>query len=49
MVEKLFNCIRKVRKGEELRAPRHASAVASCDDHVTIYDIIPNNKSSPLI
>jgi len=35
----------KVRKGEEFRAPRHASAAASCDDHVTTYDIIPNTTS----
>jgi hypothetical protein len=33
-----------VREGEELKAPRHASAAASCDDHVTIYNIIPNKK-----
>ena len=32
-----------MRKGEELKAPRHASATASCDDHVTTYNIIPNN------
>ena len=31
-----------MRKGEELKAPRHANAAVSCDDHVTIYDIIPN-------
>ena len=31
-----------MRKGEELKAPRHASAAASCDDHITIYNIIPN-------
>jgi hypothetical protein len=33
-----------VRKGEELKAPRYASAAASCDDHMTIYDIIPNKN-----
>jgi hypothetical protein len=33
---------RRVRKGEEFKDPRHASAVASYDDHVTIYDIILN-------
>ena len=32
-----------MKKGEELKAPRYASAVASCDDHVIIYNIIPNN------
>ena len=32
-----------MRKGEELKAPRHASAAASCDDYMTIYNIIPNN------
>ena len=30
-----------MRKGEELKAPRHASAAAPRDDHVTTYDIIP--------
>ena len=34
-----------MRKGEELKAPRHASAAALCDDHVTIYNIIPNRRS----
>ena len=33
-----------MRKGEELKAPRYASAAALCDDHVTIYNIIPNSK-----
>ena len=32
-----------MREGEELKAPRHASAAASCDDYVTTYNIIPNN------
>ena len=32
-----------MRKGEELKAPRHASAAASCDNYVTTRDIIPNN------
>ena len=32
-----------MRKGEELKAPRYASAAASCDDSVTTYNIIPNN------
>ena len=46
MVEKLDYLLRieeRVRKGEELKAPRHASAAASCDYYVTIYDIIPNS------
>jgi predicted ATP-grasp superfamily ATP-dependent carboligase len=38
-----------MRKGEELKAPRHASAAASCDDHVTIYDIIPNTGNSSFV
>ena len=29
-----------MRKGEELKAPHYASATASCDDYVTIYDYI---------
>ena len=33
-----------MRKGEELRAPRYASAAASCDDIAT-RDIIPNSYS----
>ena len=33
-----------MRKGEELKAPRHTSAAASCDDHVTTRDIIPNSN-----
>jgi hypothetical protein len=37
-----------VRKGEELKAPRYASATASCDDHVTIYNIIPNTSQPHL-
>ena len=40
----LINYSRKgVRKGEELKAPRYASAAALCDDYVTTYNIIPNN------
>ena len=30
-----------MREGEELKAPRHASAAAVRDDHVTIYNIVP--------
>ena len=33
-----------MRKGEELKAPRYASAVLSCDDYVTIYNIIILNS-----
>ena len=35
-----------MREGEELKAPRHASAAASCDDYVTTYNIIPNTSNS---
>jgi hypothetical protein len=35
-----------VRKGEELKAPRYASAAALCDDYMTIYNIIPNTSNS---
>jgi hypothetical protein len=41
--------LERVRKGEELKAPRHASAAASCDDHVTTYDIIPNTGNSSFV
>ena len=30
------------RKGEELKAPHYTSAAASCNNYVTIYNIIPN-------
>jgi hypothetical protein len=30
-----------MREGEELKAPRHASAAATRDDHVTTRDIVP--------
>ena len=30
-----------IRKGEELKAPRHASAAATRDDHVMTRDIVP--------
>ena len=32
-----------MRKGKELKAPHYTSAVASCDDYMIIYNIIPNN------
>ena len=38
--------LRRVRKGEELKAPRHASAAALYDDHMTTRDIIPNTSNS---
>jgi len=31
----------RLREGEELKAPRHASAAATRDDHVTTRDIVP--------
>ena len=37
-----------MRKGEELKAPRYASAAASCDDYITIYNIIPNKNTIKL-
>ena len=33
-----------MRKGKELKAPRYASAVLLYNDHMTIYNIIPNNS-----
>ena len=43
----LFNCFyywrKGVRKGEELKAPRYASAAAT-RDYITTRDIIPNNN-----
>ena len=45
IVDKLDCCkLGRVRKGGELKAPRYASAAASCDDYVTICDIIPNTQ-----
>ena len=34
-----------VRKGEELKAPRYASAAAT-HDYITTHDIIPNTGNS---
>ena len=34
-----------MRKGEELKAPRYASAAAT-RDYITTRDIIPNSKPS---
>jgi hypothetical protein len=31
----------RMRKGEELKTPRHASAVATRNNHVTIHNIVP--------
>ena len=39
----LIEIRKKVRKGKELKTPRHASTTASCDDYVTTYNIIPVN------
>ena len=47
MVVVLILLRKGVRKGEELKAPRYASAAASCDDHVTTYNIIPNSYQKP--
>ena len=41
--------LERVRKGEERKAPRHASAAALYDDHVTTYNIIPNTSNSSFI
>ena len=38
-----------MREGEELKAPRHASAAASYDDHVTTRDIIANTGNSSFV
>ena len=35
-----------MRKGKELKAFCYASAVALCDDYMTIYNIIPNISDS---
>jgi hypothetical protein len=35
-----------IREGEELKAPRHASAAATRDDHVTTRDIVPTSITS---
>ena len=38
-----------MRKGEELKASRYASAAALCNDYVTTYNIIPNNTFKLII
>ena len=38
----LINYKKGVRKGEEPKAPRYASAAVTRNDHVTTCDIIPN-------
>ena len=38
-----------MREGKELKAFRHTSARASCDDYVTIYNIIPNTSNSSFV
>ena len=49
MVVVCINCIlilgKGVRKGEELKASRYASAVAT-RDYITICNIIPNTNNS---
>jgi hypothetical protein len=37
-----------VREGEELKAPRHASAAAT-RDYITARDIIPNTGNSSFV
>jgi hypothetical protein len=37
-----------VRKGEELKAPRYASA-AAIYDYITTYNIIPNTSNSSFV
>ena len=37
MLDSLFG----MRKGEELKAPHHASAAATHDDYITTRDIVP--------
>ena len=34
-----------MRKGKELKAPHHTSTVASCNDYIIIYNIIPNTSN----
>ena len=38
-----------MRKGEELKAPRYASAAASYNNYVTTYNIIPNTSNSSFV
>ena len=38
-----------MRKGKELKAPRHASTAALCDNYVTTRDIIPNTNNSSFV
>ena len=38
-----------MREGEELKAPRYASAAALCNDYVIIYNIIPNTNNIPIL
>jgi len=39
----------RIREGEELKAPRHASAAAARDDHVTTRDIVPTDIAEAAI
>ena len=43
-----FDFKKGVRKGEELKAPRYASAAATCD-YITTRDIIPNTGNSSFV
>ena len=38
-----------MRKGEELKALRYASAAALYNDYITIYNIIPNTSNSSFV
>ena len=38
-----------MREGEELKASRYASTAASCNDYMTIYNIIPNTSNSSFV
>ena len=49
MVVVLVFVLKRVRKGEELKAPCYASTTASCDDYMTIYNIIPNTGNSSFV
>ena len=48
-VNKLSLLLLRMREGEELKAPRHASAAATRDDHVTTRDIVPTEKKKKYI
>jgi hypothetical protein len=45
MVVYSIRFLERVREGEELKAPRYASAAAT-RDYITARDIIPNNNGN---